>query len=225
MSKLEKRGDIVIPGEELASSKRNGDFTLEDDGKVKAGIYGVKNEKKDYVSVIPLAGRYMPKEGDMVVGIVTRVTRNGWLLDINGPYNTYLPKQRRRDDDGSFDLRRLFAEGDLVSVKIIDVNEVRESYCEGPRKLRGGRAIVANAKKIPRIIGSKKSMLTLLRDKTGCKVVVGQNGIIWIDGPFEKTQLVVDAINKIENESHTKGLTDRISEYLDEGMKKIKNKD
>ena len=99
---------------------------------------------------------------------------------------------------------------------------MKESYADGPRKLRDGRVLTVNAKKIPRIIGSKKSMLTLLRDKTGCRVVVGQNGIIWLDGPEENMELVVEAILKITRESHTKGLTDRISEYLDAGMKGLK---
>jgi exosome complex component RRP4 len=133
-------------------------------------------------------------------------------------------KERRRDDDGSFDLRRLFKEGDIVSVKISEVNEIKDSYIDGPRKLTGGRTLTVSAKKIPRIIGSKKSMLTILRDKSGCKVVVGQNGIIWIDGPRENAELVIEAIHKIERESHTKGLTDRISNFMDEGMSKIKKK-
>ena len=222
MTSLEIRGDIVVPGEDLGKKVKRGDFTYRDGDDVRAGIFGLKNDKKGATSVIPLAGKYMPKEGDMVVGMVTHVTRNGWMIDMNGPYETYVSRERRRDDDGTFDMRKLYREGDLLSVKIIEVNEIKKSYAEGPRKLRGGRIIMISAKKIPRIIGSKKSMLTLLRDKSDCRITVGQNGIIWLDGSEDNMQLVVDAILKIERESHTKGLTDRISEFLDEGMKKIK---
>lgn len=225
MTKLQLRADIVVPGEELGKKVKGGDSTYADDGVIRACVFGLKSGREDRASVISLGGQYVPKEGDMVVGIVTRVMRTGWLITITPAYTTYLNKERRRDDDGTFDLRKLYKEDDLVSIKISEVNELKESYADGPRKLRDGRVMTVNAKKIPRIIGSKKSMLTLLRDKTGCRVVVGQNGIIWIDGPEENMQLVVEAILKITRESHTKGLTDRISAFLDNGMKGLKKPD
>jgi len=226
-AELQLRGDIVVPGESIGSKGgRRGDFTYVDGNEVKAGVFGLKEAKENSISVIPLAGKYMPKEGDMVVGVVSDVNRNGWLISINAPYETYMNRERRRDrdDDEGFDLRRLYKEGDIVSVKIFSVDEVKSSYAEGPRKLVGGRIVILNAKKIPRVIGSKKSMLALLRDKSGCRVVVGQNGIIWIDGPEKNMEVVVEAILKIEHESHTKGLTDRISDFLDENMKGLEVK-
>ncbi len=219
MGELELRGDIVIPGELLGKS-RKGDNTFSDAEGLRSAVFGLKSGEKD-VSVIPLSGQYVPKEGDMVVGVVTEVMRTGWLIGITPAYTAYLNKERRRDreDDDMLDLRTLFKEGDVVSVKISEVNEIKASYVDGPRKLEGGVILTVNAKKIPRVIGSKKSMLSLLRDKTNCRVVVGQNGIIWIDGPDDLSQLIIGAIKKIEAESHTKGLTDRISEYLVEGIK------
>ena len=216
---IELRGDIVVPGESIGRNVRRGDFTYLEGSDVKAGVFGIKDEKESSVSVIPLAGKYMPKEGDMVVGVVANVNRYGWQVNINAPYETYINREKRRDDDEAFDLRRLYKEGDIVSVKIASVDEVRNSYAEGPRKLTGGRIVILNAKKIPRVIGSKKSMLELLRVKSGCRVVVGQNGIIWIDGPEKNMEVVVEAILRIEKESHTKGLTDRISEFMDERTK------
>jgi len=223
MADLELRGEIVVPGEELGSNLRRGEFTYADNGKIKAGVYGIKEARDNDVSVIPLSGKYMPKEGDMVVGIVSDVLRTGWIVNINSPYTAYMNKERRRDreDDDAFDLRRLYKEGDIVSVKISRVDEVKSSYADGPRKLIGGRIVMLNAKKIPRVIGSKKSMLNLLRDKSGCRIVVGQNGLIWIDGPEKNMELVVEAILRIGKESHTKGLTDRISEFMDEGVKRL----
>lgn len=220
MAELELRSEVVVPGEELGKKVRRGEYTYLDGDVIKAGVFGLKNARDNDISVIPLAGRYMPKEGDMVVGVVADVNRNGWVIDINAPYSIYLNKERRRDDDGTFDLRRLYKEGDLISVKILEVDEVKNSYVEGPRKLTGGRIVMVNAKKVPRVIGSKKSMLSLLRDRSGCRVVVGQNGIVWIDGPEKNMEVVVEAIIKIEKESHTKGLTDRMGEFLDVGIKK-----
>jgi len=225
MDGLELRGDIVVPGDDLGASTRRGDCTYLDGGSLKAGVFGLKDQRENSVSVIPFSGKYMPKGGDMVVGIVTGVNRYGWTIDINAPYNTYLNRERRRDDDDTFDMRRLYKEGDMISVKIFEVDEIKKSYSEGPRKLTGGRVVILNAKKIPRVIGSKKSMLNLIRDKSGCQVVVGQNGIIWIDGKEKNMQLVVDAILTIGRESHTKGLTDRISRFLDAGIAEIRKAD
>lgn len=221
MSELELRDEIVVPGDVLGKDVRRGDFTYYDGADLKAGVYGVRNKKDKYISVIPLSGKYVPKEGDMVIGVIKNVMRTGWLIDMGSGYTAYLNKERRRDDDETFDLRRLYKEGDIVSVKVSRVDEVKSSYADGPRKLTGGRIVLVNPKKIPRVIGSKKSMLSLMRDKSGCRVLVGQNGIIWIDGPEANMQLVVDAILKIESESHTRGLTDRISEYLDENSKDL----
>jgi exosome complex component RRP4 len=226
MAELELRGEIVVPGEVLGKNVKRGDYTYQDDGNVRASVFGLKNEKKDYASVIPLSGRYMPKEGDMVIGVVEKVLFSSWVLDINSPYKTSLNHEKGRDDrrdDREIDLRKFFKEGDLVSVKIMSVDEVKASYAEGPRKLVGGRIVMVSAKKVPRIIGNKKSMLELLRQKTGCRIIVGQNGIVWLDGGADNMEAAVEAILKIQEESHTRGLTDRISGFLDEKIKKGKN--
>ncbi len=223
MEKLELRAEVVAPGDLLARDISNGTYTYLDGGEVKASVFGLKDIKKDSVSVIPLAGKYMPKAGDMVIGVITMVDRNGWEISINSPYPVFL--QRDRDMDPILNPRRLYKEGDIVSVKIKSVNEMKKCYAEGPRKLRGGRILMINAKKIPRVIGNRKSMLGILREKSECRVVVGQNGVIWLDGPERNVQMVVDAILQIERESHTKGLTDRISSVLDKKMKVIKEEE
>jgi exosome complex component RRP4 len=49
--------------------------------------------------------------------------------------------------------------------------------------------------------------------------MVGQNGIIWIEGKNPNDELMAtEAILKIEQESHTDGLTEKMKEYL-EGKK------
>jgi len=82
--------------------------------------------------------------------------------------------------------------------------------------LKGGRIIEITSSKVPRVIGKQGSMITLIKEKTECKIIVGQNGRVWISGPTpEKEILAVDVINKIEHEAHLDGLTDRIKEYLE----------
>jgi exosome complex component RRP4 len=66
---------------------------------------------------------------------------------------------------------------------------------------------------VPRVVGKKKSMLNIIRDHTQTKIVVGQNGWIWIKG--DNTELAIKAIKKVEREAQSQGLTDRIIEMLE----------
>ena len=83
------------------------------------------------------------------------------------------------------------------------------------RKLIGGRIMKITPSKVPRVIGKAGSMIELIKDKTKCQIIVGQNGVIWLKG--ENEGLAAKTIYKIERESHTTGLTDKITAYLDKG--------
>ncbi|GAG12814.1 unnamed protein product, partial [marine sediment metagenome] len=49
------------------------------------------------------------------------------------------------------------------------------------------------------------------------RILVGQNGLIWIQSDDLKNELIaVEAIKKIEKESHISGLTDKIKQFLEE---------
>ena len=62
-------------------------------------------------------------------------------------------------------------------------------------------------------------MVSMVKQATGCKIVVGQNGLVWIDGEPDKELIAANAVKKIEEESHLSGLTDRIKVYLDKTIK------
>jgi exosome complex component RRP4 len=76
--------------------------------------------------------------------------------------------------------------------------------------------------KIPRVIGRKGSMISMIKQETGCQIILGLNGIILVTGksPADE-QLAMRAIKKIEDESHTTGLTDRITQLLKEEKAKL----
>jgi exosome complex component RRP4 len=55
----------------------------------------------------------------------------------------------------------------------------------------------------------------MLKQETGCQITVGQNGVILVSGKsLEDEQLAVMALRKIDEESHTSGLTDRVTEMI-----------
>jgi len=71
--------------------------------------------------------------------------------------------------------------------------------------------------KIPRVIGRKGSMISMIKQETNCQIILGLNGVILVTGKDpENEELAMKAIKKIEEESHTTGLTDRITQLLKE---------
>ncbi len=71
--------------------------------------------------------------------------------------------------------------------------------------------------KIPRVIGRKGSMISMIKEQTNCQIILGLNGVILVTGKTTADEdLAMRAIKKIEEESHTSGLTDRITQLLKE---------
>ena len=88
----------------------------------------------------------------------------------------------------------------------------------GLRRLTGGQIVDITPAKVPRVIGKGGSMISLIKQYTKCRIFVGQNGRIWIDGDLKDIALTLKVIQKIEKEAHLIGLTNEIEKYF-ENMK------
>ncbi|HIJ97468.1 TPA: hypothetical protein H1009_00090 [archaeon] len=64
----------------------------------------------------------------------------------------------------------------------------------------------------------EKTAEELLKLIANGKIVVGQNGRIWIDG--ENPNIAIEAIKLIEAEAHTQGLTERVKIFLEKKTNK-----
>jgi exosome complex component RRP4 len=64
-------------------------------------------------------------------------------------------------------------------------------------------------------------MISLLKKYTKCRIFVGQNGRIWIDGDDDGVKKVIDTINMIEDEALSYGLTNKIEELLKKDAKDV----
>ena len=85
----------------------------------------------------------------------------------------------------------------------------------GLGKVSTGRVVEIAAAKIPRLIGRKGSMISMLKQETGCQITVGRNGVVLVWGKTpESERLAVEAIYMVEKEAHTRGLTDRIRDMI-----------
>lgn len=216
---------VVVPGDILADGM---DFlpsfgTYRFDDKIIASMVGLVRLDGKVIKLIPLSGRYIPKVGDTVIGKVIDILMTGWRIEINSPYTAVLSLKDATTDyiEKGADLTKYFSFDQYVVAKIVQVTTQKlvdlTMKGQGLRKLRGGRVIEVNTNKVPRIIGKQGSMVSMIKKYTGCQITVGQNGIIWINGEDPtKENVSVEAIKKIEHESHIAGLTDSIKTFLED---------
>lgn len=216
---------IVVPGEEVAEGMDflPGSDVVREGDKLVATKVGLVNVSGRLVKLIPLAGKYVPKKNDIILGKVVGMGFSGWRIDIDWAFEANLAL---RDGSTEFiektaDLSQYYNFEDWVVCQITNATpgaRLIDLTMKGPglRKLGPGRIIRVTPSKVPRIIGKQGSMISMIKDATGCKVSVGQNGLVWVSGEDPKQELIaVRAIEKIEAESHVSGLTDRIKEFLD----------
>ncbi|MBI2208807.1 RNA-binding protein [Candidatus Woesearchaeota archaeon] len=222
-----KDKDIVVPGETLAVGMDNfpGQGTYREGENIVASRLGLAQLDGRTIKLIPLSGRYIPKKFDTIICKVTDVTVNGWRLDTNSPYQAMLSMKEATSQfiERGADLTQFYDIGDYIVGKIVNVTSQKlvDISMKGPglRRLKGGRMIEVASNKVPRIIGKQGSMVSMIKDATGCNISVGQNGLVWIDGSPEGELLAIMAIRKIEEESHLSGLTDKIKEFLEKNNK------
>lgn len=226
---LVKERDVVVPGDILADGMDYlpGFNVFREGEKIIAKRLGLINISGRLVKILPLSGIYMPRRGDIIIGKVVSIGLSGWRVDFGWPYEANLSLKDASSDfiERNDDLTRYYDVNDYVVAQIINVSgsKIIDLTMKGPglRKLSSGRLIVVSASKVPRIIGKGGSMISLIKDLTECKISVGQNGIVWLVGVDSHKELIaVEAIEKIEEESHLSGLTDRIKEFLEGRLKK-----
>ena len=168
--------------------------------------------------MLPLSGRYIPKPNDVVVGTVTDVQGTFWLLDIGAPRwaPLHMTGTPWTIDFGESDQYLHVADSVVVAVESLDVTgRIGVTMNgEGLGKLEGGTIIQISPAKVPRLIGRGGSMISTITRHTGAKIIVGQNGRVWVDGDADALIRVRACLELIDEEGQRSGLTQRIDSYL-----------
>ena len=210
--------NLVIPGQILADDEYYpGRGTFKEDGKVCSSLMGLVSLRNKKIRVIPLKSKYVPKKGDVVIGKINDVRFSMWDVNINSPYSGILPAFEVFGRDKK-ELSKVYDVGDVLFLRVIDVDEVKKAKLglkgRGLGKFKGGIIVDISPTKVPRLIGKKGSMINMIKNKTNCKIVVGQNGLVWVKGDEDMEQLTREIIHTIEVEAHTSGLTNKIKNKL-----------
>ncbi|RLF54369.1 MAG: RNA-binding protein [Thermoplasmata archaeon] len=212
--------ELVLPSQFLGDAKRYrpGAGTFVENGKIYAERLGIINVKDNVISVTPLRGKYEPKAGDVVVGIIIEVGAAVWMVDINSIYPAFLHINEVPWFVEIGNTSKFLNYGDVILAKIKSAGELDKVQItlkdRGLHKINGGTLIETEPTKVPRIIGKNASMITALKRYTNCRIFVGRNGRIWVDGSPEAIQKIERAIRLIEREAHTYGLTERVIALL-----------
>jgi exosome complex component RRP4 len=228
-----EKKQLVVPGDLLAEGDyMPGDSTYKENKKIYASRLGLVDYDGRRVQVVALKAFYIPNPGDTVIGKVIETMPGGWMIDIKAPHLARLRASdvvERSFKPETTDLPTIFDIGDLIIARVVASDRTHDPLLTvrepGLGKIMRGQLVEITPTKIPRVIGRKGSMVSMIKRETECQLTLGQNGVVLISGRSpEGERLAVIALRKIEEESHTSGLTDRITEMIKKERKIVEEK-
>ena len=210
---------LVLPGDLMETKSKPGRGIFRNDGRIYASVLGHSSDKSGYINVNAISGRYNPKKGDKIVAICAETGPSVWRMDIGSSFNSTLHHSESGWKVPFGDTARFLAIGDAVWAEVFMVDaagshqiSLKKDDC---RKLYSGTIVKVDTTNVSRIIGKQGSMITTIREKTQTRIQIGQNGYIWIDGKGEDIALAQKAVETIDQEATSKGLTKKIEKLLE----------
>ena len=202
---------LVTPGEDLGKSEgiEAGHGVLVMDGRIRATKHGKMNVKGNEISIQPLRTGYIPRPGDLVIGYVEGCTNNIWFIDIGAPFNAILPMSLGPGNASFGGTRQVMDIGEAVFCRVQEVEETHSSVVTmkglGLRKIRSGTIEDVEPHLLGQLIGKKGNSLRNLKDESDCRIVVCDNGRIWVDGEFDGVVSVRNRLREMTIESKAVG--------------------
>ncbi len=215
-----KKRRVVVPGEIIVS----GDDYLPSEGARREGVnviasrFGLAEESGRVVKVIAITGAFIPRRNNVIIGRVTNITFNGWVVDIDSASSGFLPIDESPRFINKSEMDQFLAIGDVISAKIWSVNTRGIDLTlkgKGLGKLEGGFIFRVSPNRVPRVIGREGSMINLIKEKTACNISVGQNGWVWIKGNDIDSQIKArKAIEFVTDKPFVEGLTEKMEDWF-----------
>ena len=201
---------LVTPGMVVgpSSGKRAGSGMIAENNEFIATRVGWLNEQNNVLSVQPINSAYMPRSGDLVIGFVAEVRNNLWFFDVNGPFQALLPMSLAPWKVEFGAARQHLGIGDAALARIQEVDETHNMVLTmkgvGLRRLNEGAVVSIPVNLIDTLRGDNNSILSRIRDATDCRIIVGDNGRVWIHGDAEAMHVARQLIQTLNEEGHKK---------------------
>ena len=199
---------LVTPGMAIGPSagKRAGSGIIAAGESFVATQLGWLRERNNTVSVDPINAAYMPRSGDLVVGIVAEVRNNLWFMNINGSFQGLLPMSLAPWKVEFGAARQHMDVGDVVLARVQEVDECHNVVLTmkgvGLRRLNQGTVVSVPINHIDRLRGEGNATVQRLRDAADCRIIIGENGRVWIDGDAKGTAWAREAIALTQASGH-----------------------
>ena len=199
---------LVTPGMAIGPSAgiRVGSGALAQNDTIIATRLGWVKEFNNTVSVDPINSAYMPRYGDLIVATVAEVRNNLWFMNINGPFQGLLPMSLAPWKVEFGAARQHMGIGDVVLARVQEVDECHNVVLTmkgvGLRRLTQGSLHSVPINHLDRLRGEGNATLQRLRDACDCRIIVGENGKVWVDGDAEGTAWARQAFDLVRNSGH-----------------------
>ena len=193
---------LVTPGTSLGASEGRhiGHGVVENSGQLIAVKLGALIENDEEISVIPSHTKYTPRPGDLVIGVVEAVQSNLWFLDINAPFNALLPMSLGPGKTEFGGARNVLNVGFSVLCRIQEVDETHSSVVTmkglGLRRLDSG-IVEEIPPHLMQSLFSNPEVLKSLKTSTDCRIILADNGRMWVDGDTNSISEIIYRIDKV----------------------------
>ena len=214
----------VIPGEIIVSGPyRAEQNTIMEGNNIIATTIGLSDVHDGSVRVIPLTGRYYPKDDDLIIGKIVSHSAMSWEVDINACYAVMLPATDvfgRDFSSHSDNLSSKLGNGDLIVARIVNADKTRDPLLtiSGRElgKIDSGELVYISPSKVARLIGKRGSMIQMIESGTHAQITIGQNGLVVVSCENSDGLLkAIKAIELVEEKAHVANLTDQINDMLE----------
>ena len=110
--------------------------------------------------------------------------------------------------------------GDVMLARVQEVDEAHNIVITmkgvGLRKLKEGTVLDLPVNLVKLVRSDNDSILNSLKEVSDCRIIVADNGRMWVDGSPENISMVRDAIDLLKSSGHMSNVTDVISQFVEE---------
>jgi exosome complex component RRP4 len=212
---------LVTPGQSLGPEEGrtagNGLVVTERGMIVTSAGFLIQNGNS--LTVEPHYTRYTPRPADLIIGVIESVRNNLWFVDILGPFNALLPMSlgpAKADFGGT---RQIIDVGETILCRIQEVEETHACVVTmkglGLRKIQSG--IIESIP--PHLVGKMltASRIKNLKSSTDCRIIVAENGRIWVEGPTQGQRIARTFFEAVRDGADESELDTLVAGFLDGG--------